>query len=81
MAAKTSWHRYGTKLRHCHPVYNRRKHPMGPAGRVPSNFGDHGDQVYFVPSDLQLAVTFSLREVCVNSPDVLAKFKGRRKEQ
>jgi len=21
MAAKTSWHRYGTKLRHCHPVY------------------------------------------------------------
>jgi len=54
---------------------------MGPAGRVPSNFGDHGDQVYFVPSDLQLAVTFSLREVCVNSPDVLAKFKGRRKEQ
>ena len=21
MAAKTSWHRYGTRLRHCHPVY------------------------------------------------------------
>jgi len=21
MAAKTSWHRCGTKLRHCHPVY------------------------------------------------------------
>jgi len=21
MAVKTSWHRYGTKLRHCHPVY------------------------------------------------------------
>jgi len=21
MAAETSWHRYGTKLRHCHPVY------------------------------------------------------------
>ena len=21
MAATTSWHRYGTKLRHCHPVY------------------------------------------------------------
>jgi len=20
MAAKTSWHRYGTKLRHCHPI-------------------------------------------------------------
>ena len=23
MAAKTSWHRYGTKLRHCQPVYSR----------------------------------------------------------
>ena len=23
MAAKTSWHRYGTKLRHSHPVYSR----------------------------------------------------------
>jgi len=22
MAAKTSWHRYGKKLRHCHPVYS-----------------------------------------------------------
>ena len=22
MAAKTSWHRHGTKLRHCHPMYN-----------------------------------------------------------
>jgi len=21
MAPKTSWHRYGTKLRHCHPMY------------------------------------------------------------
>ena len=21
MAAKTSWHRYGTKLRHCNPMY------------------------------------------------------------
>ena len=21
MAAKINWHRYGTKLRHCHPVY------------------------------------------------------------
>jgi len=22
MAAKTGWHRYETKLRHCHPMYN-----------------------------------------------------------
>jgi len=21
MAGKTSWHRYGTKLRQCHPMY------------------------------------------------------------
>jgi len=25
MAAKTSWHRYKTKLRHCHPVYNEER--------------------------------------------------------
>jgi len=24
---------------------------MGPVGRAPSNFGDHGDQVYLVPSN------------------------------
>ena len=23
MAAKINWHRYGTKLRHCHPMYSR----------------------------------------------------------
>jgi len=23
MAAKTSWHRYGTKLRHCHFIYTQ----------------------------------------------------------
>ena len=22
MAMKTSWHRYGTKLHHCHPMYS-----------------------------------------------------------
>ena len=27
----------------------RRNHPMRPAGRVPSNFGDHGDQVLWCP--------------------------------
>jgi len=25
MAAKTSWHRYGKKLRHCHPVFKVKK--------------------------------------------------------
>jgi len=27
----------------------RRNHPMRPVGRVPSNFGDHGDQVIWCP--------------------------------
>jgi len=26
MAARTSWHRYGTKLRYCHPMYNTINH-------------------------------------------------------
>ena len=29
MAAKTSWHRYGTKLRHCHPMYRRLLYMVG----------------------------------------------------
>jgi len=29
MAPKTSWHRYGTKLRHCHPVYMGHGHLQG----------------------------------------------------
>jgi len=31
MAAKTSWHRYGTKLRHYHPMYSDR---IGVGGTV-----------------------------------------------
>jgi len=57
----------------CH---RRRSHPVVPMRRVPSNFGDHGDQVYLVPSNLQLAVVISLGTAgslqC--SPDFLAKF-------
>ena len=30
---------------------NRRNLPTGPVGRVSSNFGDHEDQVYLVPSN------------------------------
>jgi len=30
MAAKTSWHRYVTKLRHCHPMYTSLSSMMGP---------------------------------------------------
>ena len=28
MVAKTNWHRYGTKLRHCHPMYSTRMRSM-----------------------------------------------------
>ena len=28
MAAKINWHRYGTKLRHCHPVHSNRIRKM-----------------------------------------------------
>jgi len=61
-------------------LYHRRNRPMGPVGRVPSNFGDHGDQVYLVP---QLAVIFrrALWEVCSVSTDLLAEFKGKRKKR
>jgi len=37
---------------------NRRNQPMGPVGRVPSNFGDHGDQVYLVPSNFCIWLSF-----------------------
>jgi len=28
MAAKTSWHKHGTKLRHCHPMYTKKSRNM-----------------------------------------------------
>jgi len=38
---------------------HRRSHPMGPVGRVPSNFGGHrGDQVYLVPSSFRNWLSF-----------------------
>ena len=30
MAAKISWYRYGTKLRHCHPVYSMSRTDLSP---------------------------------------------------
>ena len=38
MAAETSWHRYGTKLRHCHPVYIRLSDVTLLEFKRPSNF-------------------------------------------
>ena len=36
---------------YCWGCKHRRSRPTGPVGRVPSNFGDNGDQVYSVPSN------------------------------
>ena len=33
MAAKINWHRYGTKLRHCHPMYTERQSKVVVAAR------------------------------------------------
>jgi len=47
-----------------HQSMHRRNHSMGPVGRVPSNFGDRGDQVYLVPVQLlSVFVSFSLGSV------------------
>ena len=40
MAAKTSWYRHGTKLRHCHPVYRERKR-ADTTGTVPVPWAGH----------------------------------------
>jgi len=43
--------------------------------RVPSNFGDHGDQVYLVPDNFCNWLSFH------GSQELLAELKGRRKER
>ena len=47
MWTRTSWHRYGTKLRHCHPMYS------GPQMDGPKHTGRTGQNVtnYLSPSD------------------------------
>ena len=63
------------------PRYNHgHNHRVGPVGRVPSNFGDHWDRVYFGPLQLlQLAAIFrcALWEALT---DLLAEFKGEGKK-
>ena len=52
-------------------------------GRVPSNFGDNGDQVYLVPSNFYNRLSFfrwALWENYSASQDLLAKLQERRKE-
>jgi len=53
-------------------------HPTGPVGRVPSNSGHNGDQVYSCPLQLsQLAAIFSLGNVRSRS-DLAAWRSGQR---
>jgi len=60
----------------------QRNRTMGPVGRVPSNFGDHGDQVYLVPSNFCSWLSF-IAGHCgkLASPESLAEFNGKRKEE
>ena len=52
-------------------------------GRVPSNFGDHGDQVYLAPSNFCDCPSFLLSTVgSLNAPqDLNIKFNGGMKEE
>jgi len=59
-------------------INHRRNRPMEPVGRVPSNFGDHGDQVYLVPSNFCPWLPFcrcALWETYSASTDLSAEFK------
>ena len=61
MAAKISWHRYGTKLRHCHPTYRGtyKRH-----ARVP-------DEVGAVAAEGRLFEESSDERVLLDDVDVL----------
>jgi len=54
------------------PGGSQEQPPRGPVGRVPSDFGDHGD--HLVPSNVCNWPSIQ------HSPDLPAEFKGRRKE-
>jgi len=58
---------------------HRHNHPMGPVGRVPSNFGDHGGPSVFGPFQLlHLAVIFAVH--CWRLTVLPQTFLGERKE-
>jgi len=54
----------------CAEAIYRRDRPIGPVGpTVPSNFGDHWDQEYLVPSNFCNWLSFfSLLQVCCCEP-------------
>ena len=49
---------------------------MGPVGRVPSNFGDHEDQLYLIPSSFCNWLPFCRGKVLWEA-DLLSKVKSR----
>ena len=58
---------------------------MGPVGRVPSNSGDHGDQVYLVVSNFYNWLPFSLGTVLWEAYSILLQtsllnFRGEGKK-
>jgi len=64
-------------------IFGTLSFPTEPVGRVTSNCADRGDQVYLVPSNLCIWLSFfslALWEAYSASPDLTAKFKGRWKE-
>jgi len=54
---------------------------MGPVGCVPFYVEDNVDQVYLVPSNFRNCVSFFSLGNVESRPDLLAKLKGRRKEE
>jgi len=73
------WQNYGHEsvaLLFGPPCRHTRNHPMGPVGRVPSNSGDRGNQVYiWSPPTTATGCHFSLStagSLYSASPDVLA---------
>ena len=58
-------------------MYNhRRNHPKG---RVPSNYGDHGEQVYLVPSNFCNWLPFFLWAVWEEDQTSLLNLRGEGK--
>ena len=62
MAAKTSWHRYGTNLRHCHPVCGSPS-CKGSGFRTPVEY-----DVFFDHPSLPQTSSSSVGRVCTADP-------------
>ena len=61
----------------------RRNNPVRSVGRVPSNFGDYGNQVYLVPSNFSIrssSCPWALWEAYSASQDLRSTFKGEGKK-